>query len=44
MTEYNNHWSSGNNAKNQINKLNENMIYKIKDVQKLQTSFGKNMF
>ena len=41
MSAYKNHWSSGNNTKNQINKLNENMIYKIKDVQKLQTSFGK---
>ena len=41
MTEYKNHWSSGNNTKNQINKLDENQIYKIKDVQKLHTSFGK---
>ena len=41
MSAYKNHWSSGNNTKNQINKLNENMIYKIKDVQKLQTSFGQ---
>ena len=41
MSAYKNHWSSGNNTKNQINKLDENMIYKIKDVQKLQTSFGK---
>ena len=41
MSEYNNHWSSGNNTKNQINKLDEQQIYKIKDVEKLQTSFGK---
>ena len=34
MSNYNNHWSSGNNTKNQINKLDEQQIYKIKDVEK----------
>jgi len=32
---------AGNNTNNQITKLDENMIYKIKDVEKLQMSFGK---
>ena len=41
MSNYNNHWSNGNNTKNQINKFDEQQIYKIKDVEKLQTSFGK---
>ena len=41
MLNYNNHWSSGNNINNHINKFNEQQIYKIKDVEKLQTSFGK---
>ena len=41
MSEYKNHWSSASESKNQIVKLDENMIYKIKDVEKLQTSFGK---
>ena len=41
MSEYKNHWSSAIESKNQITKLDENTIYKIKDVEKLQTSFGK---
>ena len=41
MSEYKNHWNSGNNTKNQITKLDESQIYKIKDVEKLQISFDK---
>ena len=41
MTSYSNHWSSAKESNNQINKLDENMTYQIKDVQKIQTSFGK---
>ncbi len=41
MSNYNNHWSSAKESNNQINKLDENMTYQIKDVQKIQTSFGK---
>ena len=41
MSNYNNLWSSGNNTNNQINKLDEQQIYKIKDIEKLQTSFSK---
>jgi len=41
MSSYSNHWSSAKESNNQINKLDENMTYQIKDVQKIQTSFGK---
>ena len=41
MSNYSNHWTSAKESNNQINKLNESHIYKIKDVQKIQTSFGK---
>ena len=41
MSSYSNHWTSAKESNNQINKLNESQIYKIKDVQKIQTSFGK---
>ena len=41
MSEFKNHWSSATDNKNQITKLDENTTYNIKDVQKLQTSFGK---
>ena len=35
------HWSSASASKNQINKLIEDHIYDIVDVEKIQTSFGK---
>jgi hypothetical protein len=35
------HWSSASESKNQINKLFEDHIYNIVDVEKIQTSFGK---
>ncbi len=41
MEKFNNHWSSAKESKNQISKLSESLIYNIKDVEKLQTSFGK---
>ena len=41
MSSYNNHWTSAKDSNNQINKLIEDHIYDIVDVQKLQTSFGK---
>ena len=37
---YTRHWSCENNNSNKIQKLEENKIYKIKDVITLQTSFG----
>ena len=41
MEKFNNHWSSAKESKNQISKLSESLIYNIKDVQKLQTAYGK---
>lgn len=41
MESFSNHWTSKKQASNQISKLNENQIYNIVDVQKIQTSFGK---
>ena len=38
---FKNHWSSAKESNNQINKLEENTTYNIKDVEKIQTSFGK---
>ena len=43
MSEYNNHWSSGNNTKNQINKLDEQQI-KLKMLKNYKHHLVKNMF
>ena len=44
MSEYKNHWSSSSENKNQIKKLDEKQTYNIVDVEKVKTSFGKNIF
>lgn len=41
MSSYKNHWSSTSENNNQIYKLSEDSSYQIKDVERLQTSFGK---
>lgn len=42
MSGYKNHWTSENQESySKIEKLGEDTIYNIKDVQKIETSFGK---
>ena len=42
MSGYKNHWTSEKpDSQTKIEKLVENLIYRIKDVQKIETSFGK---
>ena len=39
--KYKNHWTLEKPENPKIEKLDENMNYQIKDVEKIETSFGK---
>lgn len=41
MSGYKNHWSNEKPEIQRVEKLDESQIYKIKDVQKIDTSFGR---
>ena len=41
MSGYKNHWSSEKQTKNQIKRLEEKQTYRIKDVEKIKTSYGE---
>ena len=42
MTKYSNHWTNEKaELQSRVEKLDENEIYEIKNVEKIETSFGK---
>ena len=42
MSKYNNHWTNEKSELHtRVEKLNENETYEIKNVEKIETSFGK---
>ena len=41
MSSYNNHWTNEKTESQKVEKLDENETYEIKNVEKIETSFGK---
>ena len=41
MSSYNNHWTNEKIESQKVEKLDENETYEIKNVEKIETSFGK---